>query len=81
MGTASLTAAEGNRDELATFSVVAEAIGIRHADEFAFHQRFALIEWRHDTCGLRLRRGTLDIGHSLYPRQPRTPCTHLVQSD
>ena len=45
VGVAALAAAEGDGDHLPALGVIAEAVRIRHADEFVFHQRFALIEF------------------------------------
>ena len=42
---AALAAAEGNGNYLPALGVIAEAVRIRHADEFVFHQRFALVEF------------------------------------
>src|ERR1700757_4445183 len=41
---AALAAAEGDGDHLPALGIIAEAVRIRHADEFVLHQRFALIE-------------------------------------
>ena len=45
MSIPSAPAAEGYGNYLAAFGVVAEAIRIRHADEFVFDQRFTLPAW------------------------------------
>src|SRR6202140_4945796 len=44
---AALAAAEGDGDHLPALGVIAEAVRIRHADDFVLHHRFALVEvWR-----------------------------------
>ena len=51
MGIAAFAAAEGDRNHLAAFGVVAEAGRVRHANEFVFDERFALVNFerlRHD---------------------------------
>ena len=45
VGVAALAAAERDRDHLPALGVIAEAVRIRHADEFVFHQRLALVEF------------------------------------
>src|SRR6478672_8384159 len=42
---AAFPATERNGNDLPAFSIVAEAVRVRHADEFVFYQRFALIDF------------------------------------
>src|SRR5450631_1394581 len=45
VGVAALPAAKRNRDYLPTLSIIAKAVRVRHADEFVFHQRLALVKF------------------------------------
>jgi len=57
MRVAAFAALEGHRDDLAAFSVVAEARRIRHADEFEFDQRFLDLQRLGDQFAQFLRIG------------------------
>src|SRR5215471_11460847 len=52
VGVAASAAAERDRDHLSALGVIAEAIRVRHADEFVFYQWLALIklEWLGHHC-------------------------------
>src|SRR5215471_12110060 len=49
MGVATLAAAEGNRDDLTSFRVIAEASRIRHADELVRRALVELQRLRYDS--------------------------------
>ena len=56
VGVAAPATAERHRDDLAALGIVAETIGIRHADELVLDQRFAFVEFerrRNDRSQLR----------------------------
>ena len=44
MRVATFATAEGYRNDLSAFRVITEAVRIRHADEFVFHQRVGDLE-------------------------------------
>jgi hypothetical protein len=56
---AAFAALEGHRDDLAALGVVAEARGIRHADEFEFDQRLLDLQRLGDQFAQFLRIGSV----------------------
>jgi hypothetical protein len=44
VGVTAFPAAEGNGNDLPALSIVAEAVRVRHADEFVFNQRLVAVD-------------------------------------